>query len=98
MIRTLRERFYLANRSSPCVEGVRPAEFARDEGVDASLRAVLVLDHAGRHRAADLAIAEGIHPAFLPASSPELEPAERGWPLTNEVVAGHALADLDAHE
>ena len=32
-------------------------------------------------------IPEGIHLEFLPSGSPELMPAERLWPLTNEAVA-----------
>lgn len=34
--------------------------------------------------------------AFL--SSPELQPAERLWPLVNEPVANRTFADLDALE
>jgi transposase len=70
------------------------AEFARDEGIDADHRAVLVLDRAGWHGAADLARPDGLDLVFLPAYSPELQPAERVWPLVNEPVANRAFADL----
>ena len=74
------------------------AAFARDEGIDAAHRAVLVLDQAGWHRAADLVIPAGIDLVFLPAASPELQPAERLWPAVNEAVANRAFTDLDALE
>jgi transposase len=74
------------------------ATFARDEGIDAAHRAVLVVDQAGWHVAHDLALPEGVHLVFLPAASPELQPAERLWVLVDEPVANHAFADLDALE
>jgi transposase len=70
------------------------AAFARDEGIDAEHRAVLVLDNAGWHRAKDLALPEGIDLVFLPAYSPELQPAERLWGLIDEAVANRSAADL----
>lgn len=70
------------------------AEFARDERIDADHRAVLVLDNAGWHHAKTLALPAGIDLVFLPAHAPELQPAERLWPLINEPVANRALIDL----
>jgi hypothetical protein len=74
------------------------ATFARDEGIDAQHRAVVVLDQAGWHLAHELAVPEGIELVLLPAQSPELQPAERLWPLIDEPVANRAFADLDALE
>jgi transposase len=74
------------------------ATFARDEGIDAAHRAVLVLDQAGWHLGHDLVVPAGIDLVFLPPASPELQPAERLWPLVNEPVANRAFADLDALE
>lgn len=74
------------------------AAFARDEGIDADHRAVLVLDQAGWHIAHDLALPDGIDLVFLPAYSPELQPAERLWPLIDESVANRAFPDLDTLE
>lgn len=74
------------------------AAFARDEGIDAAHRAVLVLDQAGWHLAHDLAVPDGIDLVLLPARSPELQPAERLWPLLDEPVANRAFPDLDALE
>jgi DDE superfamily endonuclease len=74
------------------------AEFARDEGVGPARRAVLVVDRAGWHAARELVVPEGIHFAYLPAYSPELQPAERLWPLVDEAVANRAFPDLAALE
>ena len=71
------------------------AAFARDEGIDATHRAVLVLDQAGWHTADTLAVPEGLHLAFLPPASPELQPAERLWGLVDAPVANRAFAGLD---
>ena len=74
------------------------AAFAREEGIGPTRRAVLVVDQAGWHLAGDLALPEGVHLAFLPAYSPELQPAERLWALVDEPVANRAFADLDELE
>jgi len=74
------------------------ATFARDEGIDADHRAVLVVDRAGWHIAHDLILPEGIHLALLPSYSPELQPAERLWPLVDEPIANRAFPDLAALE
>jgi hypothetical protein len=78
--------------------GLALAEFARDEGIGPGRRAVLAVDQAGWHLAKGLAVPEGVHLALLPAHSPELQPAERLWPLLDEAVANRAFADLDALE
>ena len=74
------------------------ATCARDEGIDAAHRAVLVVDQAGWHTGADLVLPEGIDVVLLPAASPELQPAERLWPLVAEPVANRAFPDLDELE
>jgi transposase len=86
----------------PCVTteamSLALAAFARDERIDATHRAVLVVDQAGWHVAHDLVLPAGIDLVFLPAYSPELQPAERLWPLVDEPVANRAFPDLDALE
>jgi transposase len=71
------------------------AAFARDEGIDAAHRAVLVVDQAGWHISDDVVLPEGVHLAFLPAYSPELQPAERLWTLVDEPLVNRAFATLD---
>lgn len=73
-------------------------EFARDEGIGPTQRAVLVLDQAGWHMATGLLPPAGIDLAFLPPASPELQPAERLWGLVDEPVANRTFADLDELE
>jgi transposase len=74
------------------------AAFAHDEGIDANHRAVLVVDQAGWHISDELVLPEGVHLVFLPSYSPELQPAERLWPLIDEPVANRAFPDLDKLE
>jgi transposase len=68
---------------------------AREVGCAKDKRIVLVLDQASWHTAKEVELPEGIHLEFLPARSPELQPAERLWPLINEAVANRLLKDLD---
>ncbi len=72
------------------------AEFARDIGAGPEKRVVLVVDNAGWHTSHDLQLPPGIELFFLPAYTPELQPAERLWPLIREGVANQSFADLDA--
>ena len=50
---------------------------------------------AGWHESGEVAVPEGIHLVFLPPYSPELQPCERLWPLTNEAIANRRFATLD---
>ena len=59
-------------------------EFAKEMGVGKDKHVLLVVDQAGWHTAKEVEITEGVHLEFLPSGSPELMPAERLWPLTNE--------------
>ena len=74
------------------------AEFARAVGVGPHKRAVLLLDGAGWHRTQRLQVPEGIHLEFLPPYSPELQPAERLWPLVDEPLVNRDFPSLDALE
>lgn len=75
--------------------GLALAAFARDEGIDARHRAVLMLDGAGWHGSPALAVPEGIDLVRLPPLSPELQPVERVWTLLDEPIANRVFADLD---
>jgi hypothetical protein len=50
---------------------------------------------AGWHTSQELVVPEGIHLLFLPPYSPELQPCERLWPLSNEGVANRSFRTLD---
>jgi transposase len=72
--------------------------FAKSVGAGKDRIIVLAIDNAGWHRAKKLEVPSGIHIEYLPPYSPELQPAERLWPLANEAVANRSfqsLKDLD---
>jgi transposase len=69
--------------------------FARAVGVGPNKRVLLVVDGAGWHAAKGLRVPDGIELVFLPPYSPELQPAERLWPLVNEALANRAILSLD---
>lgn len=59
---------------------------------------LLVVDQAGWHRSWHLQVPVGIHLVPLPPYSPELQPAERLWPLLREAVAKRTVLDMDTLE
>jgi transposase len=59
---------------------------------------ILPLDQAGWHLSEKLKVPEGIHLLPLPAYSPELQPAERLWPLVNEPLVNKAFDSIDVVE
>lgn len=63
------------------------SNFAEQVGATNNKRILLVLDKAGWHTSPRVEVPEGLDLEFLPPRSPELQPAERLWPLTNEGVA-----------
>ncbi len=73
-------------------------EFAREVGAGENKHILLVLDKAGWHTGGEVEVPEGIHLEFLPSGSPELQPAERLWPLTNEAVANHLFEEIEQVE
>jgi transposase len=73
-------------------------EFAKEVGVSKDKRILLVIDQAGWHTGGKVEVPEGIHLEFLPSGSPELQPAERLWPLTNEAVANGIFEEIEEIE
>ena len=73
-------------------------EFAKEVGAGKDKHIVLVVDKAGWHTGKEVEVPEGIHLEFLPLGSPELQPAERLWPLTNEGVANRLFEEIDELE
>ena len=72
--------------------------FARDFNIGKNLQVLLVLDGARWHTSKSLKIPEGIHLEFLPPYSPELQPAERLWPLTNEPIVNRSFETIEELE
>jgi hypothetical protein len=71
------------------------AQFAAALGVGPAFHVVLVLDQAGWHRSHALTVPDGLTLVFLPPYSPELQPAERLWALSDEPLANRVFASLD---
>ncbi len=74
------------------------SHFAQEVEAGRDRRILLVLDQAGWHTGKEVQIPEGIHLEFLPSHSPELQPTERLWPLSNEAVANRLFESLDELE
>ncbi|GHO61212.1 hypothetical protein KSC_001040 [Ktedonobacter sp. SOSP1-52] len=69
--------------------------FAQTVGAGPERQIILVLDRAGWHESSEVDVPEGIHLVFLPPYSPELQPCERVWPLSNEAIANRHFKTLD---
>lgn len=72
--------------------------FAKAVGAGRKRHILLVLDGAGFHNAKKLKVPTGIHLVPLPPYSPELQPAERLWPLLREDVANGDMKNIDELE
>lgn len=60
---------------------------------------LMVMDQAGWHLAGELVVPANMRLLFLPAYSPELNPAEHLWAaLREDCFANHVFTDLDAVE
>ena len=73
-------------------------EFAKEVGAGKDKHVLLVVDQGGWHTGKEVEIPEEIHLEFLPSGSPELQPAERLWPLTNEGVANGLFEEIEQIE
>ena len=73
-------------------------EFTRAEGIGRRKQVILVVDKAGWHTTPKLNIPKGLHLLPLPTASPEMQPAERLWPLLNEGLANRAFSHVEELE
>ena len=90
--------WFLGNRVNTALFAAVLARFADAVGAGRDRTVILVLDRAGWHASGHLAVPAGVRLVFQPPYSPELQPAERLWPLAREAVANEtfaSLADLD---
>jgi len=74
--------------------GLALADFARAERVGKRTQVVVVVDRAAWHTTPQLIVPRGMHLLPLPAATPELQPAERLWPLLNEGVANRSFPTI----
>lgn len=72
--------------------------FARDAGVSETKKVLLIEDNAGWHRSEKCKIPEGVFVDFLPAYSPELQPAEKLWTLVDEPLVNKCFETIEEIE
>jgi len=70
--------------------------FAEEAGAGRDRRIVLVLDNAGWHGEAGLAVPDGLRLLFQPAYTPEVQPAETLWTLVDEPLVNKHIPTLEA--
>jgi transposase len=90
--------FHLAPSVSVLLFEAELAAFAHAVGASPSRQIMLVLDRAGWHSTQRLRVPDHLHVLFLPPYSPELQPAEHLWPLTNTVLANRHFASVEELE
>jgi len=90
--------FHLATSVNLELFAVELAAFAQADGAGPRKQIVLVLDRAGWHASLKLRVPEHVHLLFLPAFSPELQPAEHLWPLTNAALVNRHFASIEELE
>ncbi len=73
-------------------------EFAAWCGAGDDTPVLLVVDQAGWHAGQEVVVPPGITLIFLPPYSPELQPAERLWPLSNEAICNKHFDSLQELE
>src|SRR5262249_51432955 len=87
--------FPLASTVSIPVFEVELAAFARAVGASPTKHIVLVLDRAGWHTTVHLRVPAHVHLLFVPPYSPELQPAEHLWPLTNICLVNRHFSSIE---
>lgn len=75
-----------------------PFNIAQHFGFAEKKQVILTLDQAGWHKSEKLDVPQGIHLVEMPSRSPELQPAQRLWPITNEPLANRTFKNLDELE
>jgi transposase len=90
--------FHLATSVSIPLFEAALAAFARAVGASPAKQIVLVLDRAGWHSTQRLRVPDYVHLLFLPPYSPELQPAEHLWSLTNTTLVNRHFATIEELE
>ena len=71
--------------------------FAAEVGAGPEVHIVLSIDGAGWHSADEVVVPDGLHLVFQPPYSPDVQPAERLWPLLRESLANRDFTNIDEH-
>jgi transposase len=72
--------------------------FALQAGAGPHKQIILILDRAGWHSSQRLRVPDHIHLLFPPPYSPELQPAEHLWPLTNTPLINRHFQTIEELE
>lgn len=90
--------FHLATSVSIPLFEAELAAFARQVGAGPKKKIVLVLDRAGWHTSLRLRVPDHVYLHFLPPYSPELQPAEHLWHLTNAPLVNRHFSSIEELE
>jgi transposase len=90
--------FHLATSVSVPLFEAELVAFANAVEASPRKQIVLVLDRAGWHSTQRLRVPDHVHLLFLPPYSPELQPAEHLWPLTNTALLNQHFASIEELE
>lgn len=74
------------------------AGFIEEQGFNEGKRLLLVLDGAGWHTGSAVRAPPGVTLIQQPAYSPELQPTERLWPISNEPLANRSFKSIQELE
>lgn len=61
-------------------------------------RILLVMDNAAWHKSSKLNFSSNLKPLYLPPYSPELQPAEHLWTLSDKLIVNRCISNLDELE
>jgi transposase len=95
---SVRTVWHLASTVTIDLFSVELEAFAQAVGASPTKQIVLVLDGAGWHDSPRVRVPEHVHLLFLPPHSPELQPAEHLWPLTDTVLVNRHFASIEELE
>lgn len=88
-------RFWLVPALNKQAYGAVMAAFAQSVSAGSDHHVLVVEDGGGFHVPAEQGHPAGIETVRLPPYSPELQPVERVWALTDATVANRCFEDLD---
>jgi transposase len=74
------------------------ANFAHYFGPGPDKHILLSIDQVGWYTSDKVVLPEGLRLVFLPSYSPELQPAERLWPILDEPIANRVFDTIDELE
>jgi hypothetical protein len=93
-----RTSFWIVPQLNATIFAAVFAAFVEEQGFDERKRLLLVLDGAGWHTGDLVRAPPGATFITQPPYSPELQPTERLWPITNEPLANRSFESLTEFE